>query len=431
MKAVLDSDNPPSKSMLLQGIDGTVLSQARTKARQGRLEEAEIDARRALLSRLKDTGKYNAVTPRYVMGLAAILVEQGRYTEAEQLTRVALEINQTVGVPDDSQPTVQILSQLGGILTLQRKPEATAIYDRIDKSIAGWDPPRRRFFELNPSRILSLYSSGQVDAGIAAAEQLVKSQVGRVGEAHFDTASARGTLAIGLMQAGRDAEAIREFKAAIPGMMAASQENSDDDNTTTVAARSFRLQVVVETYFVMLARNTGLVADVGAETFGLADAIRGHSVQQALAASSARAAAKDAALSELVRKEQDLSKQLNAQLGTLNNVLALSSDERDEKGVQAITASIGSLRAQRDKARQEINQKFPAYADLVSPKPPTIDEIRATLVDGEAMLSFYFGLNRSFVWAVPKAGPIAFAQITAKSGEIETKIRKLREALEP
>jgi len=431
MKAVLDSDNPPSESMLLQAIDGTVLSQARMKARQGRLEEAEIDARRALLSRLKDTGKYNAVTPRYVMGLAAILVEQGRYTEAEQLTRVALEINQTVGVPDDSQPTVQILSQLGGILTLQRKPEATAIYDRIDKSIAGWDPPRRRFFELNPSRILSLYSSGQVDAGIAAAEQLVKSQVGRVGETHFDTASARGTLAIGLMQAGRDAEAIREFKAAIPGMMAASQENSDDDNTTTVAARSFRLQVVVETYFVMLARNTGLVADVGAETFGLADAIRGHSVQQALAASSARAAAKDAALSELVRKEQDLSKQLNAQLGTLNNVLALSSDERDEKGVQAITASIGSLRAQRDKARQEINQKFPAYADLVSPKPPTIDEIRATLVDGEAMLSFYFGLNRSFVWAVPKAGPIAFAQITAKSGEIETKIRKLREALEP
>ena len=129
------------------------------------------------------------------MGLAAILVEQGRYTEAEQLTRVALEINQTVGVPDDSQPTVQILSQLGGILTLQRKPEATAIYDRIDKSIAGWDPPRRRIFELNPSRILSLYSSGQVDAGIAAAEQLVKSQVGRVGETHFDTASARGTLA--------------------------------------------------------------------------------------------------------------------------------------------------------------------------------------------------------------------------------------------
>ncbi len=52
------------------------------KARQGRLAEAEVDARRALLSRLKDNGKYHPQTPRYVAGLAGILVEQGRYQEA-------------------------------------------------------------------------------------------------------------------------------------------------------------------------------------------------------------------------------------------------------------------------------------------------------------------------------------------------------------
>src|SRR5437763_15944561 len=110
MKAVLDSDSPPSESMLLQAIDGTVLSQARMKARQGRLAEAEVDARRALLSRLKDTGKYNPVTPRYVMGLAGILVDQGRYDEAEQLGRVSLDINNAGGVPEDSHATVQLLS---------------------------------------------------------------------------------------------------------------------------------------------------------------------------------------------------------------------------------------------------------------------------------------------------------------------------------
>jgi CHAT domain-containing protein len=432
MKGVLDSDNPPSESTVLQGIDSTVLSQGRMKARQGRLAEAEVDARRALLARLKDTGKYNAATPRYVMGLANILVEQGRYAEAEQLARVALEINETVGVPNDAQSTVQLLSQLGGILNLQRKgSDAIAIYNRIDKAIANWEPQRRQVFELNPSRILSLYSSGQLDLGIAAAEQLVKNQISRVGESHFDTASARGTLAIGLMRAGRDAEATREFKAAIPVMMAASRENADDENTTVVLARSQRLQYIVESYFTMLARNSGSAGEIGEETFALADSIRGQSVQQALAASSARAAAKDPTLAELVRREQDLSKQVNAQLGMLNNVLSLSSAERDEKGVQAINASINSLRAERNRARQEINQKFPAYADLVSPKPPAVSEIRASLVDGEAMLSFYFGQSGSFVWAVPKTGPVAFAAIKAPSGDIESKIRKLREALEP
>jgi CHAT domain-containing protein len=170
---------------------------------------------------------------------------------------------------------------------------------------------------------------------------------------------------------------------------------------------------------------------VGEETFALADAVRGQSVQQALAASSARAAAKDPKLAELVRKEQDLAKQVNAQLGTLNNVLSLPSSERDEKGVHAINASINALRSERNKARQEIKQAFPAYADLISPKPPSVGEIRALLADGEAMLSFYFGQSGSFVWAVPKTGAVAFAAIKVPSGDIESKVRKLREALEP
>ena len=432
MKGVLDSDNPPAETVLLQAIDANVLSQGRMKARQGRLAEAEADARRALLSRLKDTGKYNAQTPRYVMGLAGILVEQGRYAEAEQLARVAIDINQTVGIADDSQSMVQVLSQFAGILNLQgKRKEAADEFDRIDRAIARWEPQRRQVFELNPSRILSLYASGQLDAGIAAAEALVKQQTARVGESHFDTASARGTLAVGLMRAGRDQEAAREFKAAIPVMIAASRENADDDNTTLVAARTLRLQNTVENYFMLLARETGTTGQIGEETFALADAIRGHAVQQALAASSARAAARDPVLAELVRKEQDLAKQLNAQLGTLNNVLSLPSAERDDKGVQAINASINALRATRNKARQEINQRFPAYADLVSPKSPSVAEIRAAMTDGEAMLSFYFGQSGSFVWAVPKTGAVAFATIKASSGEIESKIRKLRESLEP
>jgi CHAT domain-containing protein len=270
-----------------------------------------------------------------------------------------------------------------------------------------------------------------MEAGIAAAEQLLKKQISRVGEDHLDTASARGTLAIGLMRAGRDQDAIREFRTAIPILMASSRENADDDDTTAVAARNQRLQGIVEAYLNMLAQENNPSGDVGVETFSLADAIRGRSVQQALAASSARAAAKDPALAELVRKEQDLGKQVNAQLGTLNNVLSLPSHERDDKGVHAINASINALRAERLKARQEISRRFPAYADLVAPKSPSVEQIRATLADGEAMLSFYFGQSSSFVWAVPKNGPVAFAAIKATSGDIESKVRKLREALEP
>ena len=72
----------------------------------------------------------------------------------------------------------------------------------------------------------------------------------------------------------------------------------------------------------MLARSGS--RDVAVETFALADSVRGHSVQQAFTASSARMIAKDPALAELVRSEQDLGKQVGAQLGALNNIVGVA-----------------------------------------------------------------------------------------------------------
>lgn len=433
LKSVLQVDNPVSETLIRQGIDYAVLNQARMKARQGRLAEAEVDARRALLSRLKEVGKYNPVTVNFIRGFASILIEEGRYGDAEKLAREALNINRTIGVADDAVSSVQLLSQLGSTLIVQRKyTEASAVYSDLDKAVEHWDSRQRDLFEISESRIASLYNSGRVAEGLAAAERLVKRSVEHVGENHTDTASARGILAVGLMRAKRDADAIREFSLAIPILMAQSRENADEDDAGVTAARSQQLQDTVEAYIAALARRADASnGNIGAETFALADAIRGRSVQQALAASSARSFAQDPELAKLVRKEQDLSKQLNAQLGTLNNVLSLASAERDEKNVAALNVSIKALRAERSRAHLDINQKFPAYADLVSPKPPSVEEIKAKLDDDEAMLSFYFGREGSFVWAIPKAGPVAFAAIAATSVDIETKVRNLRAALDP
>ena len=180
-----------------------------------------------------------------------------------------------------------------------------------------------------------------------------------------------------------------------------------------MVGRSQRLQGIVEAYIRLLAATQSASGDVAADTFSLADSIRGRSVQQALTASGARASIKDPALAELVRNEQDLGKQVSAQLGLLNNILAMPPAERDEKGVKGVNASIEKLRADRAKARAEINRSFPSYADLVDPKPPSVDQVKATLADGEAMLSFYFGRDASFVWAVPKAGAVACVAINA------------------
>src|SRR5208282_2386137 len=109
------------------------------------------------------------VTPSFIVGLAGILVEQGRYQESEKLARSALDVQRTLGIGDEAPESASILSQLGNILVLQRKTkEAAVVYVELDKAIAQWTPARREAFELNGSRIVALYASGQIEAGITA-----------------------------------------------------------------------------------------------------------------------------------------------------------------------------------------------------------------------------------------------------------------------
>jgi CHAT domain-containing protein len=422
---------PPPPEGQLQAADGAMLQVARNEARQGKLAAAEVDARRALLEILKVQGKYSPATPNFILGLAFILVREGRYGEAETLARTALDVQRSLGVPDDAPQAVHILSLLGNILITARNPQgASVVYAQLDKAIAQWPQQQRETFELNNWRIDALYAAGQVEEGIKAAEDLVKRQTERTGAGSFGTAQSRGRLADGLARAGRDGEAIAAFKLAIPVLMAASRD-TDEDDPTLVAARGAQLQRIVESYISVLARSQNTSNDVAVETFGLADAVRGHAVQQALADASARMVAKNSALAGLARADQDHAKQIAAELGALNNMLSLPSDQRDDNSIRAMSAEIAKLRDERKTLQQQIKQQFPAYANLIDPKPPTVDDIRASLRPGEALISFYFGQDKSFVWAVPKDGNVAFAEVPETAVQLAASVHRLRQALEP
>ena len=180
------------------------------------------------------------------------------------------------------------------------------------------------------------------------AERLLERQKARYGQRDLATASARGLLAVGLARAGREADAMREFKLAVPILAAASLE-TDLDKTSIGAARGQRYTFVIEAYMALLA-HAG-TPEAASESFGLSDIIRGHSVQNALAASSARSVAANPILAELARKAQDLDKQIAALPGTLNHALALPSDQRDVAALKALQSDIDKLRAQRRETR--------------------------------------------------------------------------------
>jgi CHAT domain-containing protein len=425
-------DYPPTREQILQAAETTLLSVARTVAKQGRLSEAEGIARKSLLDILDQQGRYSPATPSFIIGLAGIVVEEGRYKEAESLARAALQTLNALGVAAEAPERATILASLGNILVLSGDAkDAQPVYDQLDQAIASWSPPRKETYKLSGARVAALYAAGQIDAGVAAAEALVQRETLRKGAGSFDAALAHGLLAVGYARSKRDADALREFRTAIPILTTAARENSADDDATVVAARQARLQRVVEAYFNELVDQAKDPNDVAQDTFSLSDAIRAHSVGAALADASARAFIKDPTLAGLVRDEQDLDKQIGASLGALNNLLSLPPDVQRDQDVKTIAASIADSRAKRDAAALEINRRFPAYASLISPKPPTLSEVRAALRPDEAFLSFYFGQSASFVWATTKEGAVAFARLPMTARSLATTASALRKSLEP
>lgn len=426
--------DPPPAGGMENGNDLTLVKLGETKLAQGRIVEAEVDIRQALLSILRRGGKYFGPTAQAVSSLSGVLVEQGRYAEAEKLTRTVMEIHGELGMDEAAAQTINARRALASILILQRRwQEAADLYEAVFASLQGNRDAARAGNRVSSGRILALARTGQGPRSVDVANAVLSATAARLGDRHFDTAMARGLAGVAMATAGQDAEAMAAFRAALPIITSSSRQADTEESTS--AARDFYIQTIVESYIVLLARVQGTPAaagiDAGIESFRLADAARGRSVQRALSASAARAAVRDPALATLIRDEQDVLKQIAAQFGLLSNLLALPPEQRDDKAIHGLRVQVDKLRDARAKTRQQIEKQFPEYASLIDPRPPTTDEVRASLRPGEAVVSFYLAQDNSFVWIVPKEGAVHFAASPVGAAEIEQKVNRLRRALEP
>jgi CHAT domain-containing protein len=412
-------------------IDLEISYMGLAKAAQGRLSEAETDVRRALLGRLRARGKYSLNTANIIRGLATVVSMQGRHVEAEKLARVELDIRRSLGADTHSESFVIALKRLTTLLLLQdKRREAAEVDAEIDDSVRSWVPERRDVHVLDTPRVFSLLHSAPAETALAAAQKVATREAAK-GDRHPDAALARGLLAVALVRSGREAEAMAEFEHAVPLLIDATQA-LDLDESAVPALRTAVVRFILEGYVGLLARVPEDVrGEAAEEAFSIVEAVRGRAVRQAVGQSAARVLASDEGLAELVRREQDYDKGIAGHLGLVNNLLAKPRGERDDGVLGKLGGAIDELRGARDAARAEIASQFPRYAELIDPKPPTVEVVRETLRQDEALVSFYFGREQSFVWALPKVGPLAFAVIPAGAKAIDASIAHLREALEP
>jgi CHAT domain-containing protein len=172
-------------------------------------------------------------------------------------------------------------------------------------------------------------------------------------------------------------------------------------------------------------------AEAVAEAFRLAEALRGQSVQRALNASAARNATSIPGLAELIRRSQDAKKQVETLYGFAVNILSARPEDRDSVQLESLRTRIEALQTARQAADRQIAREYPAYGQLLNPSPGTLADVRAALKPGEALVSTLATEGRTFVWAVSREGPVAFATPPLGAEAIRSAVAGLRRALDP
>ena len=401
--------------------------------KQGRVYEAEVHARRAAYNSIGRSGQDSIETSKFIQQLILILSERDQLLPALQLVERLEQSFERQKLPAEAffvlrnqRLKANILAALGRWQaaldthesmqrTLKQVPALTAT---LGSPTLGW--------------IRALLATGQVDSAVTMARQLAAQQQKALGEQAYETAETMGYLAAALARQGQGTEALKQFRAATAILVPAASAQSDRSTR-----RFRRFTFIIERYLALLAdlrqqsQNTREAEALIAEAFVVADTLRGQAVQQAMAASAARAAASTPELAALVREEQDLRTERAALHGIQADLMSRRADQVPQGILADMTQRVRTLDSRLNTLSVTIRQRFPDYADLVTPRPVSLPTLRTALRPGEALLSILCSEEATYLWAIPAQGEAAFAALPEGRERIDALVGQLRAALDP
>jgi CHAT domain-containing protein len=350
---------------------------------------------------------------------------QRRFDESLKMALAAEAVNlEAKNTPFDSQSLSIFGRKIWALIGLNRHQEALQELARLD-TLAGDDKTLQ-------SRIRSGWMRGNVYVNVGKYEQAAKLFKDTVSgarktytESHFHVAQPKGMEGVALWRMGTvdsKSAALELLKASVQDFTLPSNAEFLDN----LGARKERRELIFSTYLEAIATTPSEDA-VGA--LGLADWSRGGLVQEALSDSALRSAAASPALQALVRSEQDAR----------NEIRGLRSYLAGEAGgaaspLPAIAAQmrerISALETQRTAWQGKIKASFPDYERLVRPTPPSVADITAQLGADEALLVVQPTERATYVWALAKDRPGAFARVDVGEAQVADWVKALRASLD-
>lgn len=310
---------------------------------QGRPVEAELVLRRSLKRAGYDLAGINARL-RGMVNLGRVYYQQGRYDDAATMIKAAVGGYRFYRDKCSNLDLNVAYQHLARVLIAQEQPAAALEqFEQIRRNLRHTP----RIFEVrfadDPDWAFALLANRQYPAAETKLAKSLKATAKQFGNSHHKTVEVRGLLAVAQFRLSKLDQAGRNFKQALPILVAYQREAAGQANTRVAFNR--RLARIAEAYMAFIYTTQGGGEKAAIKTFPLADTIRGQVVQQAVIASSLRVAARDSRLAGLVRRVQDADKKITA----LNAVLLNAKSQKDGGGKRA--ESLGAEIQQLKQAR--------------------------------------------------------------------------------
>jgi CHAT domain-containing protein len=115
----------------------------------------------------------------------------------------------------------------------------------------------------------------------------------------------------------------------------------------------------------------------------------------------------------------------------VNNLRAAPPEQQLPQVLANLQVKISALNESLPKLRNKITGNFPEYANLVRPKPASVEQVQQALKPDEAFVSILVTAQHTYVWAVPKQGAVAFTTSALTAMEVNNIVGTLRKSLDP
>jgi CHAT domain-containing protein/Tfp pilus assembly protein PilF len=414
----------------------SLLNLASVYADEGRFDEAEALYKRSLAIREASFGSDSIQVATILNNLAAIYESEERYGDVETFAKRALAVAEKTLGPENPD-TAKVLRKLGVAYDGQsRYDEAETQFNRALAIFTKALGPSHRYLATVLISEGHLYEhQGRYDQAEQAYKRALAINEKARGVNHPEVARVLNDLALLSISRNNPTDAIAYSRKATAAILAqadsdaAAGKSTSDGQDGAIEQRSSFFVTHVTGLAAAVRAGSGDARALGQEAFEVAQWAIQSSAGAALQQLGPRFAAGNDALAALVRTNQDLSAYLRDRNKALVAALSNPDGQANAARVDEIRKNIADTESKLTANKAQLQQQFPEYAKLATPKPLQIDDTQKLLGPDEALVLLLTGDKESYVFALT-ANDFDWHAIPLGGADFAAEIKKFREGLD-